>query len=165
VNPLTIDACATDGTCRFEALPPREAVLEGLAVLSGLIEEAPDTAQPKVLEQLGASVTKARGQVTEAEAAREQFKKVARRMRQVVKTTKRAMRRQLLSCETALRLMDLGAGIERAARNAASPRGASLVGTAAGPAPTLANPVASEAAARPVRRPRVPPPATAPPRG
>jgi YVTN family beta-propeller protein len=159
VNPLTIDSCTTDGICHFEPLPPGEAVLEGLAVLCDLIDEAPETVQPKVLEQLGAVVTKARGQVTEAQAARKQYKKASRRMRKVMKKTKQAMRRGRMSCETALRLMDLAAGIDRAARSAASPK-------------TSSAPVGSRESPRrldsdtpsPVRQLRVPPPSTAPPR-
>jgi YVTN family beta-propeller protein len=153
-NPLTIDSCASDGTCRFAALAPPQAVLEGLAVLAGLIEEAPDTSTPKVIEQLGSFVTKARGQVTEPQAARKQFLKASRRMRKVMKTSKRAMKRDRMTCETALRLMDLAGGIENAARIAASPKAAGAV-QAGEPAD----------AARPaVRAHRItPPPTSAPP--
>jgi YVTN family beta-propeller protein len=113
-NPMTLDSCAGEVGCRFEALLPPEAAKTGLTALDTTVREAGVTAlggtkRAVLLSRLAVAAHTAL--VEGAGTPEKRIKRADRSVKRFTKVVRAGIRRRKMSCGVGQAILDLSRGV------------------------------------------------------
>lgn len=123
-NPMTLDSCAAETGCRFEAYPtPAEAAEVGLDALDTTVREAGvdalgGTTRAALLSRL--TVDAQTALVAGSGTPTQRIKQADRSVRRFTKVVQKGVRRRKVSCDVGQAILDLSRGIRLQLRQARS---------------------------------------------
>jgi len=113
-NPMTLDSCAAEAGCRFEAYPPAEAAGIGLDFLDTTVREAgvDKLGGTKRAVLLSSLVVNAQNALSEGAGTPKQgLKRADRSVRRFTRVVKKGILRRKMSCDVAAQILDLSRGV------------------------------------------------------